>query len=307
MEQTLKILIIEDSPADFLLIESHLMQHGLDAACFRVDSAESLDHALDDCGWNLILSDFSVPGLNFYDSFARIQFLTPDLPVILVSGSVGEEQAVELLNLGVWDFVLKDNLTRLVPSIERSIREMEGKKARRAAEESMRESEYRFRSIFNNSPIAICIGLKDDGRIVEVNDALLQLFGFERDEVIGRTSTGLNLYVRAEERKELIGIINERGHIVNREVKMRRKTGEVIDVLYSAELIELTGKSYLQVMMSDVTELKLAEEALLEKLDELMRFHRLTVDRELTMIELKKEVNELLKKCGQEEKYRIVE
>jgi PAS domain S-box-containing protein len=243
MEQTLNILIIEDSPSDFLLVDRHLRQHGLNATCFRVDSPESLEQALNDGGWDIILSDFSVPNLNFHDSFACIQSRNPDLPIILVSGSVGEEQAVELLKLGVMDFVLKDNLSRLIPAIERSLRELEVRKAMLAAEEAMRESEYRFKSIFNSSPIAIGISLKDNGRLAEVNDAWLELFGFELDEVLGRSSAELNLYVRAEERKELIRIINEHGHIVNREVKLRRKTREVIDVLYSAELVELSGIS----------------------------------------------------------------
>lgn len=125
-------------------------------------------------------------------------------------------------------------------------------------------SEERFRSIFNNSPIAIGIGRRDDGRIVEVNDAWLQLSSYERDEVIGRSAAELNLYARAEERNELIRIINESGHIVNREVSLRRKYGDTILVQYSAELIRLGEESFLQVMMTDITERKRAEEALRE-------------------------------------------
>ena len=101
---------------------------------------------------------------------------------------------------------------------------------RRLFEEALREREYRFRSIFNNSPIAIGIGRSDDGRIVEVNDAWLQLYGFARDEVIGRTTLELNLYERAEERNEVIRIINEHGHVVNQEVQLRRKSGEIMFV-----------------------------------------------------------------------------
>src|SRR5476651_1986274 len=97
---------------------------------------------------------------------------------------------------------LKSFLTRLVPAIERCLKEFEDRKAKLAAEKAMRESEYRFRSIFNNSPIAIGIGLKADGRLVEVNDAWLHLYGFERHEVIGRTATELNLYAMTDKRDE---------------------------------------------------------------------------------------------------------
>jgi PAS domain S-box-containing protein len=264
MEKSLNILVIEDSAADFLLVERHLRQQGFKANCSRVDCMEGLRNALDSSDWNVVLSDYSVPKLNFIDGFTCINSRTPVLPVILVSGSVGEEQAVELLKMGVWDFVLKDNLTRLAPAIEHSLRESDARNARLAAEESMRESEYRFRSIFNNSPIAIGVGRIDDGRLVEVNDAWLQLSGFERDEVIGRTATELNLYCRGEERNELIRIINERGHIVNREVRIRRKTGDIILVQYSAELVRLGEESFLQVMMSDITEQNFMETELRE-------------------------------------------
>ena len=267
MEQTLKILVIEDSPADFLLVERHLWLQGMAAACIRVDSPEALEGALNDDGWDIILSDYSLPKLDFFNSLASIQSRRPDLPVILVSGSVGEEQAVDLLRLGVRDFVLKDNLARLIPAIDRSLGELKEKKARLAAENAMRESECRFRSIFNNSPVAIGIGRKYNGRLVEVNDAWLQLYGFERDEVIGRTTAELNLYARAEDRNEFIRIIDEHGHVVNHEVQLRRKSGEIIFVQYSAELITLGEESYLQVMMTDISEQKRIETELLKSLE----------------------------------------
>jgi len=129
----------------------------------------------------------------------------------------------------------------------------------RQMEACLLRSEEKFAKLFNNAPIAIGIGGKDDGRIVEVNDAWLQLYGFEREEVIGRTTMELNLYVRAEERKELIGLIDRHGHIVNRETLLRRKTGDIIPVQYSAELVRLGEETFLQVMMTDITEQKRIE------------------------------------------------
>ncbi len=261
METTLKILVIEDNQADFLLVGRHLHHAGLAATCSRVDCMSELKQALDNGTWDLVLSDYSLPKLDFMESIGFLQCHFPNLPVILVSGSVGEEQAIELLKRGVWDFVLKDNLTRLVTAIANSLEKAEETKAKRAAEVAMRESEYRFRSLFSNAPIAIGIGRKDDGMLIEVNAAWLHLFGYERDEVIGKRLAELNLYVDPDERNEIVRVIDEQGQIVNREVQFRHKTGKQLETLYAAELIEFGGELFLQSMTTDITEQKRMESA----------------------------------------------
>jgi PAS domain S-box-containing protein len=241
------------------MVERHLKQHGLSARCTRVDTLEGLQEAIDRQSWDLVLTDYNVPQLVFQDSLNLLLAALPDLPVIMVTGTVGEEMAVELLKLGVRDFVLKEHLARLVPAIGRSLRDSSERRARLAAEHALQNSETHFRSIFNKSPVAIGIGKAASGLIVDVNDAFLQLYGYERDEMIGRTTTELHLYSLPDERIEIIRLIGECGQVVNREVQVRRKSGENLLVLYSAELIELGGESFLQVMMTDVTERKRLE------------------------------------------------
>ena len=133
---------------------------------------------------------------------------------------------------------------------------------RKRAEEALRERENCFKSIFSHSPIAIGIGVLQSDLIVEVNDAWLQLFEYDREEVVGRTTAELSLYVRNEERDDIISSINKQGGIVNFPVQLRQKSGSLIDILYSAELITIDSKPYLQAMMTDITERKLTEEAL---------------------------------------------
>ncbi|MBI5330237.1 MAG: PAS domain S-box protein [Betaproteobacteria bacterium] len=140
MPGLLRILILEDSLADFLLLERHLRQHGLEAEFHRVDTEADLETALRET-WDLALSDYNVPGMDTRAAFRRIQERLPDLPVILVSGSVGEEKAVELLRLGLTDFVLKDNLARLPSAVRRALEEAEERRGRRTAETALRESQ----------------------------------------------------------------------------------------------------------------------------------------------------------------------
>ena len=143
MEKPLQLLVIEDNPADFRLIERQLGRPR--CHCQRVSSAEELATALVARAWDLILTDYNVPGLNFDESLALIQACRPDLPVILVSGNLGEERAVDLLRQGIADFVLKDRLARLPHAIDRALADARERHARKAAEAALREGEERFR------------------------------------------------------------------------------------------------------------------------------------------------------------------
>jgi len=119
---------------------------------------------------------------------------------------------------------------------------------------NLHRSEERFRSIFDNSPIAIGTSEIQSGLLLEVNDAWLQLFGYDRSEVIGRTVAELGIYVNIDERNKIIDLIGEQGRVVNHAVQMRRNHGETLEILYSAELVSLEARHHLQVMLTDVTE-----------------------------------------------------
>lgn len=99
MNKALAVLVIEDSPSDFRLIDREIRHGGLQAQCFRVETLEDLIGALETGGWDIILSDYSVPGLNFESNLSLIRGRCPDIPVILVSGSVGEKKAIDLFKL----------------------------------------------------------------------------------------------------------------------------------------------------------------------------------------------------------------
>ncbi|MGZ8238428.1 MAG: PAS domain S-box protein, partial [Methylobacter sp.] len=140
MNRSLKLLIIEDVVADFLLLKRHLCQQGLAIECLCVCSDKELDAVVHN-EWDMVLSDYNVPGMEFRATLQRILSLRSDLPVILVSGSIGEETAVELLRMGVSDFILKDNLIRLPSVIRRTLDEVKERRARQTAETALHESQ----------------------------------------------------------------------------------------------------------------------------------------------------------------------
>jgi DNA-binding NtrC family response regulator len=117
----LDVLCIEDTMADFLLIERTLKHAGLVGCCERVESCEALTAALAERHWDLVLSDYAVPGMYFTDTLRRFIHHYPNLPLILVSGTIGEIKALVMVEVGAWDFVPKASLRLLVPAVKRAI------------------------------------------------------------------------------------------------------------------------------------------------------------------------------------------
>jgi DNA-binding NtrC family response regulator len=128
----LNVLCIEDTEADFLLIERTLRLAGLLGHCERVDSSEALNAALLHRRWDLVLSDYAVPGMYFTDTLRRFLHHYPDLPLILVSGTIGEVKASVMVEVGAWDYVPKSRLRRLVPAVRRAVERAAAQAARRA-------------------------------------------------------------------------------------------------------------------------------------------------------------------------------
>lgn len=129
------------------------------------------------------------------------------------------------------------------------------------AEAALRDSEARFKTIFDHAPVAIGIGAVEDGRLLEVNPAWLRLMGYRRQEVLGRTAGELGIYLDEAAREGIVRKARQ-GEGVSQELRLRRKSGEIIDVLFSADVVALGGSPCLLVMLNDVTIQKQAERAL---------------------------------------------
>src|SRR6202047_1776662 len=141
MPHPLRILSIEDDPKDAKLIQDLLEAEGLICEVARVDTQAALLASLAQGGIDLILADYSLPS---FDGISALKFAMkacPNVPFIFVSGTLGEEVAIEALKIGAIDYVLKTRLSRLVPSVLRALREATQRAERKRAEESLRQSE----------------------------------------------------------------------------------------------------------------------------------------------------------------------
>jgi len=183
----LHILSVENIPADFLLIERQLQRQGPMAHCRRVETDADLVTALDEGGWDAVLLDYNVPGMNFSTTLLRVRESLPDVPVILVSGSIGEEALVEVIRLGAWDFVLKDHMVRLTPVLEHCLREAEGRRARRETEERLRLIFAAFNSTHEGVAITDL-----QANILVMNPAFTVITEYTEAEAIGCNLSILN-------------------------------------------------------------------------------------------------------------------
>jgi sigma-B regulation protein RsbU (phosphoserine phosphatase) len=190
MATALRVLLIEDSDDDALLLLRELRRGGFDPIWQRVDTPEALHEALDGADWDLITCDWVMPKFSAPAALELLRARRCDVPVIIVSGEVGEEVAVSALRSGARDYVSKQKLTRLVPAITRELEEFADQRARRQAEASLRRAQDRLRIFFEQASDLI-FTLDGEGRITSVNAAVREMLGYAPAELVG--CVGLDL------------------------------------------------------------------------------------------------------------------
>ncbi|MDE2439497.1 MAG: PAS domain S-box protein [Betaproteobacteria bacterium] len=227
MNRQLNILVIEDDEADFLLLKRFLHQQGIPVATMdRVDCDAGLAAAFQQ-HWDIVLSDFNVPGMSFRQTLQAIQSRHPELPVILVSGSIGEEAAVELLHLGLSDFILKDHLIRLPAAIRHAIEATTERQARRAAEQALAASETKYRLLAENAADWI-FWIAPDGSYRYVSPACEALTGYPAESFMNAPGLMTSL-VHPDDRAAYLKHIAHLSHpgTCDMEFRIVRADGEI--------------------------------------------------------------------------------
>jgi two-component system cell cycle sensor histidine kinase/response regulator CckA len=176
VSRPLRLLVVEDRPddADLLLLE--LERGGFDVDYERVQTADTMADALRRRAWDMIISDFSMPGFSALHALSVLRASGTELPLVVVSGTIGEESAVEALRNGARDFIIKGKLARLLPAVERELKESRGQQARRAAERALHESEEQVRLLLDSTGEGI-LGVDRQGRCTFANRAAAAMLG----------------------------------------------------------------------------------------------------------------------------------
>ena len=248
MTTPLRLLIIEDSEDDALLIVRDLRRAGYEPTYDRVETEAGVRAALDQGPWDVVISDFSMPRFSGTDALKLLREGDLETPFIFVSGTIGEDVAVEAMRAGAQDYVTKGNLRRLAPAIERELREIAERRA----------SEERYRLLFERHPHPLLVYDRETLRFLEVNEAAVRQYGYSREEFLGMTIEAIR---PAEDLPALREHLRQEHAGLRHSGVWRHRTndGAVIHVETTAHDVVFLGRPARLVAAVDVTERTRAE------------------------------------------------
>jgi two-component system sensor histidine kinase UhpB len=262
-------LILEDSAADADLAMDELQEAGIAFVSEIVERRDAFIKTLEEFSPDIILSDYSLPSFDGLSALEIARAKSPDTPFIFVSGAMGEETAIEFLQKGATDYVLKNRLSRLGPAVSRALHEAEAKKERRRAEEELREASFYARSLIEAS-IDPLVTIDAGGRIADVNQATETITGFSREQLIG--SSFPDYFTEPEKAQKAYEEVFSKGFVRDYPLEIWHASGRTTPVHYNASLVRNEAGDVKCVFAAarDITERVSAEKRILAN-NELLR------------------------------------
>jgi len=258
----IRFLIIEDLSSDVELIERELRTLGQPYEIRTVQDEASLRHGLEAFKPDMVLSDYMLPRFTGMEALKIVQGFAPDLPFIIVTGSMNELVAVECMKAGAWDYVIKEKLSKLVPAIHSALEKRALIKENRAAQQALQASERRFRTLIETAPVAI-VAYTSDGKIHYGNDLAVKLIGAkDLAEVLGRSVLDFIHPDYQELVKQRVAKTLTGETLGPAEEKAFKLDGKEICLEVSSRAMTINGKPGIVAVLNDVTARKQAEERL---------------------------------------------
>jgi PAS domain S-box-containing protein len=266
MPKQLRALIVEDSEVDAELLLLELARGGYHVVYRRVETGPDMQSALAEGNWEIVLSDYSLPTFDALSALEVLKASGLDIPLIIISGTIGEDIAVHALKAGAYDFMTKARLARLLPAIERELRECQLRRRQREDERERRAAEDRFRAIMETATEGV-VAADDAGCVAYANPAAETMFGVSDEELIGKPLRELmpERFDEAHSRELARYQSNGAPHMLGRTVEVigRRRDGTEFPIDLSLGSWTSNGKVHFAGIMRDVTERKKVEAQLL--------------------------------------------
>ncbi len=265
-DQSLRVLMIEDSEDDALLLIRHLKKAGYNPVYERVETAAAMKKVLKEKEWDFILCDYKMPNFSGPSAIAVLKEANIDIPIIIVSGTIGEETAVKCMRLGAHDYVMKSNMSRLGPAIARELKEAKARKKQKRTEEKLNHEEQRFRALAEQSLDMIAL-VNETYAITYVNPAAEKFVGLKSKEIIG---SKIFDYLHPDDFDFVTGLFktffqDTKASVPQAEIRLRHVDGtwHNIDAM-GTNLVQGNVVDAVIVNLRDVTDRKKAENALIE-------------------------------------------
>src|SRR3989442_1756808 len=261
----LRLLLVEDSEDDARLLVRELPRGGFEPVVERVETATTMRAALDRQPWDVVVGDYSLPHFGGAAALELLRDRGLDVPFIIVSGTIGEEKAVAAMKAGASDYVSKDNLKRLVPVIEREVREAAGGRERHRTEAALRASEVSYSTLVEHSPVGIYRS-NTEGRFGSANAALVRMLGSASAAEVLQLDMGRDVSAAPAERRRLL----ERDTYTDRqydevEATWKRKDGARLTVQLSVRAVRQGARvEYYETFVRDVTEQRRLQQQLVQ-------------------------------------------
>jgi PAS domain S-box-containing protein len=258
----LRVLILEDSPLDAKLAQITLEREGFSLHCEVVDSRDAFQKHLEESEYDLILADYNLRTWTALDALDIVKHSGKDIPLIVVTGTVGDETAVECIKRGAADYVLKDQPIRLPVAVRRALEDKHLRRERTMAEEALRGSEARYRVLFERN-LAGIVQTSADGRILDCNESFARILGYNsREQALGNSIQ--QHWFNLEERNKFAEQVKRKGRVRDVELRLRRTDGQAVWVLENASFIRQSDNQGIafEATLFDITDRMKAQEDL---------------------------------------------
>lgn len=286
MTTPLSVLIVEDVVTDAELMMLQLQSAGFDVTHERVETAEGMSAALKRQAWDVVLSDFHLPQFDASEALATLRESGLDIPFIVISGVIKEEAAIELMRSGAHDYLMKNNLSRLAPAVERELAEARDRQEHRRAEAALRESEKLFRNVIDQNIAAIF--MIDGGRFVFANPRACEILGYAPGELDGREVLQIIAEAdRADIAVMMRNVLSGEVESVERDFRGLHKDGSLVDIGARATRALLDNRPLILGVAQDIGERKKAQENIQHYVGRLEKAMMGTVKAVSAMVELR--------------------
>ncbi len=248
----IKVLFLENNDTDVQLMQYELQKAGFSVEEEVVEKQKDFEQKLDKFKPDVVLCDYNLPE---YDGISAIKYIIrkdDNLPVIMVTGSLDEESAVEMMKIGAWDYVVKEHLSRLGPSVSRSLTTRDEKLQKTRALNLLKKSEKKYRSLYENAGTGLFQSTLDGTRFLAFNQIFASMLGYKKSQLLNISPQ--EIWYRPDERGFFINKLKKHGKAEGYLARMRSATAQIVYTLISARLSQENEHELIEGSIVDVTQ-----------------------------------------------------